>query len=140
MINAHNMIQKINAKTNVLTWFEIPVKNMERAQTFYETILDIKMETMDNQKEETVFFPRLPDTIMAQSGILSGALVKSERLKPSVNGPLVYLNAYPSIDAVIARIKQAGGEIIAKKTKIPAGFIAVFHDTEGNRLALHAEE
>lgn len=51
------MIQKINTKTNVLTWFEIPIKNMERAQAFYEKVLDIKMETLKGQKEETVFFP-----------------------------------------------------------------------------------
>jgi len=133
------MIQKINPKTNVLTWFEIPVNDMQRAKTFYETVLDIKMETLGNQQEETVFFPRLPDTIMAQSGILSGALVKAERLKPSLHGPLIYLNAYPAIDDVIQRIKPAGGELLAEKTKIPAGFIAVFKDTEGNRLALHAE-
>ena len=132
-------MQKINPKTNVLTWFEIPVNDMQRAKTFYETVLDIKMETLGNQQEEMVFFPRLPDTIMAQSGILSGALVKSDQLKPSLNGPLIYLNAYPAIDDVIQRIKPAGGELLAEKTKIPAGFIAVFKDTEGNRLALHAE-
>jgi len=132
-------MQKINPKTNVLTWFEIPVNDMQRAKTFYETVLDIKMETLSNQQEEMVFFPRLPDTIMAQSGILSGALVKSDQLKPSLNGPLIYLNAYPAIDDVIQRIKPAGGELLAEKTKIPAGFIAVFKDTEGNRLALHAE-
>src|SRR5438105_3584859 len=113
------MLKKINPDTNVLTWFEIPVKDMKRARTFYETILDIKMETMPNQMEETVFFPRLPETIMAQSGILSGALVKADRLKPSGDGPLIYLNAYPSINKVLERIQPAGGEVLAERTKIP---------------------
>ena len=136
------MLKKLSAETNALTWFEIPVTDMQRARAFYETILDIKMENMDqgNSPEETVFFPRKPDTIMAQSGILSGALVKADRLKPGQDGPLIYLNAPPSIDNVINKIEAAGGKIIAPKSKIPAGMIAVFTDTEGNKLALHAAE
>jgi predicted enzyme related to lactoylglutathione lyase len=134
------MIKKLSAESNALTWFEIPVKNLERARAFYETILDIKMETMEegNPEEKTVFFPRKPKTIMAKSGIVSGSLVKAKRLKPSANGPLIYLNAYPSIRKVIDRIEAAGGKLVMDKTKIPAGMIAVFTDTEGNKLALHA--
>lgn len=134
------MIKKLSAESNALTWFEIPVTNLERARTFYETILDIKMETMEegNPEEKTVFFPRKPKTIMAKSGILSGSLVKSNRIQPSANGPLIYLNAYPSIQKVIDRIEPAGGKVVMNKTEIPAGMIAVFTDTEGNKLALHA--
>ena len=89
------MIKKLSAENNAITWFEIPVVDIDRARTFYESILDIKMETMENgnPEEKTVFFPRKPKTIMAKSGILSGCLVKSKRLKPSINGPLIYLNA-----------------------------------------------
>lgn len=134
------MIKKLSADSNAITWFEIPVTNLERARTFYETILNIKMETMEegSPDEKTVFFPRKPKTIMAKSGILSGCLVKSKRIKPSANGPLIYLNAYPSIQKVIDKIVPAGGKIIMDKTEIPAGMIAVFIDTEGNKLALHA--
>lgn len=137
------MLQKLSAGVNALTWFEIPVKDMDRARKFYETILDVKMELLPTDKdstEETVFFPRLPDTVMALSGILSGALVKAERLTPSQSGPLIYLNASPSIQTVIDKVEPAGGKIIKPRTKIPAGYIAVFIDTEGNQLALHAAE
>jgi len=136
------MIKKLSAETNALTWFEIPAKDIKRARKFYETILDIKMETMEggSPEEETVFFPRQKDTIMALSGIVSGALVKAKRLKPGKNGPLIYLNANPSLQKVIDRIAPAGGKIIMPRTKIPAGHIAVFTDTEGNQLAIHAAE
>jgi predicted enzyme related to lactoylglutathione lyase len=136
------MIHKLSAKSNAITWFEIPVTDMKRARKFYETILDIKLETMDggNPAEETVFFPRLPDTIMALSGIVSGALVKADRIKPSVNGPLIYLNAFPSVQEVIDRVEPAGGKVIMPRTKIPAGHIAVITDTEGNKVGLHAEK
>jgi len=134
------MIKKLSAESNALTWFEIPVTNLERARTFYETILDIKMETMqeNNPEEKTVFFPRKPKTIMAKSGILSGSLVKSNRIQPSANGTLIYLNAYPSIQKIIDKIEPAGGKLVMNKTEIPAGMIAMFIDTEGNKLALHA--
>jgi predicted enzyme related to lactoylglutathione lyase len=133
-------MKKLSADSNALTWFEIPAANLERARTFYETILNIKMETMEggDPEEKTVFFPRKPKTIMAKSGILSGALVKARRLKPSANGPLIYLNAYPSIQKVIDRIEKAGGKMVMDKTEIPAGMIAVFMDTEGNKVAIHA--
>lgn len=36
-------LKKIDEQTNVLTWFEIPVTDIDRAQKFYETILDIEM-------------------------------------------------------------------------------------------------
>jgi len=136
------MIHKLSAKSNAITWFEIPVTDIKRAWKFYETILDIKLETMDggNPAEETVFFPRLPDTIMALSGVVSGALVKADRIQPSANGPLIYLNAFPSIQEVIDRVEPAGGKVIMPRTKIPAGHIAVITDTEGNKLGLHAEK
>jgi uncharacterized protein len=133
------MLKKISGHSNVITWFEIPVTNLNRARKFYETVLDIKMETMEKD-QNSVFFPRQPDTIMAQSGIVSGTLTKSKENSPSRTGPLIYLNATPSIDAAIDKIEPAGGKILTPKTKIPAGLIAVFEDSEGNRLALHAAE
>lgn len=134
------MIKKLSADSNAITWFEIPVTNLERARKFYEFIFSIKMETMEggNPEEKTVFFPRKPKTIMAKSGIVSGCLVKAKRLKPSSKGPLIYLNAYPSIQKVIDKIELSGGKLFMDKTEIPAGMIAVFIDTEGNKLALHA--
>lgn len=36
-------LRKIDEQTNVPTWFEIPVSDINRAKKFYETILGIKM-------------------------------------------------------------------------------------------------
>ncbi|HEY4065134.1 MAG TPA: VOC family protein [Puia sp.] len=136
------MIKKLSAETNALTWFEIPASDINRARKFYETILDIKMETMDHDApgEETVYFPRQKDTIMALSGIVSGAIVKAERLKPGKEGALIYFNASPDLQKVLDKIETAGGKIVRPRTKIPAGFIAAIEDTEGNKVALHAAQ
>src|ERR1035437_9362088 len=129
-------MQKINEQSNVITWFEIPVADTNRARKFYETILDIKMNTqyMEETKEEATFFPSIPGIIQATSGRVTGALIKNERSKPSKEGSMVYLNAYPSIQTVIDKIESAGGKVIVPKTKIMAGYISVFIDTEGNKI------
>ena len=135
------MIQKISAETNAINWFEIPVTDLQRAKEFYENILDIKMTSPPpGQGEEMAFFPRKQDTIMALSGTVSGALVKSERLKPSADGALIYLNASPTLQPVIDKIIASGGKVLMPKTKIAAGYICVFIDTEGNKVAVHAAE
>jgi predicted enzyme related to lactoylglutathione lyase len=85
------------------------------------------------------FFPSIPGVIQAISGRVAGALVKSGRFKPSNEGSLIYLNANPNIQTVIDKIEPAGGKIIATKYKNLAGYIAVFTDTEGNKIGLHAE-
>ena len=142
-------MEKINEKSNVITWFEVPVMDTARAKKFYETIFDIKMQThtvvikdfisKGEMTEEMTFFPSLAGVTQATSGRVTGALVKSERFKSSTEGTLIYFNAYPDIQMIIDKIEPAGGKIIAPKFKMLAGYIAIFVDTEGNKMALHAE-
>ena len=60
---------------------------------------------------------------------------------PSEHGVAIYLNANPDIQTVINRIEPAGGKVVIPKTQISpeVGYMAFFLDTEGNRLALHAQ-
>ncbi len=134
------MMRKISPETNVVNWFEIPVLDTARAKKFYETILDISMQTrrFEETGEELTLFPATPFVIQATSGRVTGGLTKGPNAKPSAEGALVYLNANPSIQAIINRIVPAGGKVLVPKTEMIAGFIAVFLDTEGNRVALHA--
>lgn len=135
-------LKKIDSTTNVLTWFEIPVTDTERARKFYETILGIEMttRTFSETDEELTFFPYNPTVVQATSGRITGALSKTTHNKPSDKGTLVYINASPSIQIVLDKVEKAGGRIIVPKTAMNAGFIAVILDSEGNRVGLHAEE
>jgi len=58
----------------------------------------------------------------------------------ATEGTLVYLNANPDVQIVLDRIEAAGGKIALPKTEISPehGHMAVFIDTEGNRVALHS--
>lgn len=133
-------LEKIDKQTNIITWFEIPVSDIDRAKKFYETILDIEMVKKTDGNDEAVFFPFNPNVIQATSGRVTGVLSKTDRNSPSGNGTVVYINASPSIQNVLDKVEPAGGKIIAPKTKIPAGIIAIIIDSEGNKVGLHAEE
>ena len=136
------MLKKLGPGTNAITWFEIPVTDTQRAKKFYETILDIQMEirSIAETNEEMTFFPFEAGIVRATSGLVSGVLTKNNYYKPSNNGTVIYLNAYPNIQPVIDRIEKAGGKIVLPKTKIMAGYIARFIDTEGNQVGLHSKE
>jgi predicted enzyme related to lactoylglutathione lyase len=73
---------------------------------------------------------------------VGGTLIDSGGFhKPSAtDGPLIYLNANPDVQIVLDRVEAAGGKIMVPKTQISPeyGYMAVFIDTEGNRVALHA--
>lgn len=121
---------------HAVSWFEIPVLDINRAQKFYEAIFDIQMIPMDMPGYEMRLFP-LEDPMD-----VGGTLVKSDDFhQPSSNsGTLVYLNANPDVQLVLDKIEAAGGKITVPKSEISPeyGHMAVFLDTEGNRVALHS--
>jgi hypothetical protein len=77
----------------------------------------------------------------AMEGV-GGALCYAEGFyQPSAtDGPLIYLNGNPDVQNVLNKVEAAGGKIMVPKTEISPeyGFMAVFMDTEGNRIALHS--
>ena len=121
---------------NAVSWVEIPSTNLERAQKFYETIMEIKFTALDLPNIKMRLFP-LDD----MNGV-GGALVDSKGFhKPSAtDGPLVYLNGNPELQLILNRVEKAGGKILVPKTQISEeyGYMCVIQDTEGNRIAFHA--
>ncbi len=127
----------MDKNTNSLNWFEIPTVDIQRAKKFYETIFNITMdEWPDMMNMKMVGFPSDNG-----NGKASGALVQSSMHKPSMEGCVIYLNANPEIQPVIDRIERAGGKVVVPKTQITPeiGYMAFFIDTEGNQMALHAQ-
>ena len=122
---------------NAISWFEIPAIDLNRAQKFYETIFNIQMVPLDTPNFQMRMFP-----IEDMMNGIGGAISKAEGFyQPSAtDGTLVYLNANPDVQNVLDKIEAAGGKIIVPKTQISPeyGYMAVFVDTEGNRVALHS--
>ncbi len=60
-------------------------------------------------------------------------------MKPSADGPLVYLNVHGRLDEALEAVGPSGGQVLEPKVSIaPFGFRGVILDTEGNRIALHS--
>jgi predicted enzyme related to lactoylglutathione lyase len=122
---------------NAVSWFEIPATDLERAQKFYETIFDVKLIPLDTPNLKMRMFP-LEDQMNGVGGSINYA---EGFYKPSAtDGPLIYLNANPDVQNILDKIEAAGGKIVVPKTQISPeyGYMAVFIDSEGNRMALHS--
>jgi predicted enzyme related to lactoylglutathione lyase len=121
---------------NAISWFEIPVQDMERARVFYETIFTITMIPLDMAEIRMCMFP-----LESPLGVGGSLCYHKDYYRPSAtDGPLIYLNANPDVQHVLDKIGAAGGQILVPKTQISPehGFMAIFIDTEGNRMALHS--
>jgi predicted enzyme related to lactoylglutathione lyase len=125
------------AFANAISWFEIPANDLDRATQFYETIFNLKLIPMDMPNMQMRMFP-LEDMMTG----VGGAIVHSDGFHnvSATDGPLVYLNGNPDVQLILDRITAAGGEILVPKTEISPeyGYMAVFLDSEGNRIALHS--
>ncbi|HLG02684.1 MAG TPA: VOC family protein [Bacteroidia bacterium] len=126
----------MDTNTNIITWFEVPVSDFDRAQTFYETIFDIQINALQMGPLLMGLFPSEQG-----NGKVSGALCQHEWYKPSSDGPLIYFNANPNLQTILDRVEKSGGKIIVYKKQISQdiGYMAVVIDTEGNRIALHSQ-
>ncbi len=122
-------------KKNPVGWFEIYVKDLDRARLFYESVFEITLEKLDSPVPgmDMLTFPM----VMELNGA-SGALVKMADFTPGGNSVLIYFSCEDcALEA--ARIVPAGGKIEREKTPIGEyGFIALAYDSEGNMFGLHS--
>jgi uncharacterized protein len=122
---------------NPVGWFEIPVLDMDRAISFYEKVLNVKIQKVDMGGLMMGWFPFDEKVVGA-----SGALVQQpENYKPSTDGVLIYFSASSGdLGHELGRVESAGGKVLQAKTLISSevGYMGVFLDTEGNRAALHS--
>ena len=119
--------------SNILNWYEIPANDLDRAVTFYESLLEIKIHTQDNNGMKMGYMPQEGESI-------GGAIMAGPGQTPSGSGVTIYFKGGSDLATLLARVEPAGGEILMPKTLIShqIGHIALFHDTEGNRIGLHS--
>jgi hypothetical protein len=118
---------------NIIVWADIPVKDMQRAMEFYGHVTGQKITAM----------PGTNDTV----ALISGPEGSDERIvsadlyvggTPSHDGPTIYLGSNGNIDAMVARVPEAGGKILQEKAFMGdmVGWIAFVEDSEGNRIGI----
>jgi hypothetical protein len=128
--------------THAVGWFEIPVRDVERAVEFYETVLARELE---EAQEMDVPYPMF----VVDEGDVGGALVPAGThpagdgedaptvtYEPGDDGALLYLSVTDVADA-LDRVEPAGGRVLVGRQRAPDGpTYAVVADTEGNRVGL----
>ena len=120
------------SRANPVNWFEIPVNDLSRAKTFYESALGVEITETEMGPNKMGWFPME----MGAAGA-AGTLIQGDGYRPSHDGSLVYLHV-DKIDPTLEAINNAGGKTLRPRMGIGEhGFIAHFEDTEGNRVALH---
>ncbi len=117
---------------NAINWFELPATNFDRAVKFYSDVLKADLQRMDNEQLQMAFFP-------ATDNGVGGCVTYGNGNKPQSEGSLIYLNGGDDLQTQLSRVEDAGGTVVMPKTSIGEnGFMAIFMDTEGNRVALHS--
>lgn len=120
---------------NPIGWFEIHVDDMDRAKTFYESVLKrslIEVPAPEMGMRIAMFAAEM------QGAGAGGSLVQHPMKKPTTDGVLVYFSCEDcAVESALAT--QCGGQVFKEKFNIgPNGFIAIIGDSEGNAIGLHS--
>ena len=122
---------------NIAGWFEIPVLDMDRAIRFYEAVFQLNLQRETLEGLDMAWFP----WNMEGQGAPGSLVCHPEFYQPSSQGTLLYRTATSGDAAVeMGRVEDAGGKVIIPKKLISEdyGYMGVFIDTEGNRIAVHS--
>ena len=120
--------------SNPVHWFEIAVKDLERAKTFYTKLLNLDFQFVEMPGSKMYMFGE-PDKVGS-----SGCLVKAEGSNPSEKGTVIYFSC-EDVASQLKLAESAVGKLIVPKTDIGEfGFFAHITDTEGNRIGLHSNK
>jgi len=134
---------------NMISWTEIPVQDVSRAQAFYKSIFSWDFSSLEQDCPDTDKKPEEPSFVMFSKGTCHGSLVKvapENLLSPAkhpenpdkgriaVRVTITVLN----VDETMKAVEEAGGALYIPKKEIPnnMGFVAYFTDTEKNVMGL----
>ena len=119
---------------NAIGWFDIYFNDMDRAESFYRTVLQREFEQISDPTDESVVMRGFVTEMDCYGA--GGALVKREGAGPVTGGTIVYFGVE---DCAVeeSRVASAGGQVINPKMSIGKyGFVSVCMDTEGNLFGL----
>lgn len=116
---------------SIINWFEIPVTDMERAIAFYEPVMGLSLRREKMGFADLAVFPY-------DDPAPGGALAKFDGIAPSLQGAIIYLHT-DDLGATLDRVASAGGNCVFGPFDLGKGIgiIALFTDSEGNRVGLH---
>jgi predicted enzyme related to lactoylglutathione lyase len=123
-------------KSVTIGWFEVPVQNMDRAIAFYEKAFDCKLSKQEMGDLVMAWFPWDQEKLGAGGSLV---LHKDFYKTSDFAGPLIYFSS-ENCEIELGRVEKAGGSVLINKKMIAPdiGYVGVFLDSEGNRIAVHS--
>ena len=119
---------------NVLVWADIPVVDLARASKFYAHLTGQPVLVMPETGDSVAVIgdPNPDEPAMFSADLYVGGTPLGE------GGVTLYFGTDGDIDGMLARVVEAGGEVVGEKKFMGplVGWIAYFKDTEGNRLGM----
>ncbi|MBS1577490.1 MAG: VOC family protein [Bacteroidetes bacterium] len=126
-------------KKNIICWFEIYTKDIDRARKFYMHVLELKI----NNVVETPGGAGIPKLKIASfatgrdSSLVSGALIEMDGTKTGDEKAINTIVYFPTEDCSTSekRVLEAGGKVLKSKFPVDApGYCSLCADTEGNPI------
>ena len=113
---------------NVLTHFEIPVNDVDKAKEFYSNLFDWEFNYIEEMKY-LMFNTESEDGKTK----LSGGIFQ----KPNESFKVTNYFSVKNLDESAKKVEELGGKIVVPKTPVPGmGWFVHFTDIDGNLLAL----
>jgi predicted enzyme related to lactoylglutathione lyase len=119
-----------------VVFFEIPVDDLERAQSFYTEVFGWEIQAFGEDVSLVVTVRADEQQPAVGPGAINGDLYKRTEWG---RHPSVVMETI-DIDDQIQRIEQAGGKVRQRRTIEGLGSIAAFEDPEGNVLGIWERE
>ncbi|HWZ41242.1 MAG TPA: VOC family protein [Bradyrhizobium sp.] len=121
---------------NPVGWFEIYVKDMKRAKSFYETVLGLPLTKLPQSGDSLDDMWAFPMNQGASGA--AGALARMDDAPVGPGGTIIYF-VTEDCAKTAQRAKEAGGQIVKEKFSIGQyGNIALVADLDGNIIGLHS--
>lgn len=111
-------------------WIEIPVTDLGKSITFYETVTGGKLERQIMGPNETAMF-QVKDVATGVAGHLYEGKPATEG-----QGPTVHLLVDGKLEDALERVRGAGGNVISDPIPLPFGRFAYCQDLDGNSIGL----
>jgi predicted enzyme related to lactoylglutathione lyase len=111
---------------NAAAWFEIGVKNLDKAAKFYGAVLATQLRREMMGPTEIAIFP--------YDGGMSGSLYESSDVGGAA--PVVHLNAPAPLEDALIRVTKNGGAVASDILNVPDGRFAYCRDPDGTRFGL----
>lgn len=114
---------------NALVWCEIPVTELKKAMTFYDTVFEFETKFDETGPNAVAFIPTKDPTGVA------GHLYEGQ---PAVKGagPTIHLAVPGTVEDAADRCWTAGGTVIGPIIEIPPGRFQYIQDPDGNSVGL----